>query len=76
MNKKYKYIHFECYGESVKTSHWFCKNNKSNGILGIVKWYGPWRQYCFFPSGDTVFNIGCMTDIGDFINQLMSERNK
>jgi hypothetical protein len=45
-------------------------------VLGTVKWYGPWRQYCFFPSPECVFNTGCMNDICSFIKKLMEERKK
>ena len=46
-----------------------------NEALGGVQWYGPWRQYCFFPEIDTVFNIGCLNDINHFIGQLASQRH-
>ena len=42
--------------------------------LGIVKWYGPWRRYCYFPHGIEIYSAGCLADIQDFINQLMKER--
>ena len=42
--------------------------------LGVVKWYAPWRQYCFFPDRDTVFSPGCIADIIQFIKELMDER--
>ncbi len=76
MKTKYKYIHFEEVDSTgKKTSVWQCANNKSFSYLGIVKWYGPWRQYCFFPFENTIFNKGCLEDINDFITQLMDERN-
>ena len=58
-----------------KTSKWQIINNRSNSSLGIVKWYGPCRQYCFFPHDlELVFSAGCLNDIKDFITQLMNER--
>lgn len=42
--------------------------------LGIVKWYANWRQYCFFPENETIFNPTCMKDIIQFITELMDER--
>ena len=50
--------------------------NKSNNsiILGEVKWYANWRQYCFFPMEETIFSRGCMQDINLFIYQLMQQR--
>lgn len=75
MKTKYKYIHFEEIDSTgKKTSAWSCFNNKSKSALGIIKWYGSWRQYCWFPFGGTVFNKGCNENINDFITQLMEER--
>lgn len=44
-------------------------------VLGIIEWYGPWRQYCFWPVYGTVFNKGCLEDINKYITELMRERN-
>jgi hypothetical protein len=50
--------------------------SKSSGILlGEIRWYGAWRQYCFFVSGGSfIFNWGCLDDINHFISKLMDER--
>ena len=75
MKTKYKYIHFkQIPDQKKKTSIWRCLNNKSLVHLGIIKWYAPWRQYCFTPYQNTVFNKGCLEDINDFITQLMEDR--
>lgn len=50
MKVEYKYIHFS-------------KIDNSGGSLGIAQWYSPWRQYCFFPAAQCVFNVGCIEDI-------------
>jgi hypothetical protein len=71
---KYKYISFEEFVTDRKTKTFFCRNNKSNSILGVVKWHGPWRQYCFFPTASTIFSKGCLADIQNFIVQITSER--
>lgn len=45
--------------------------SKSQGtVLGQIKWFSGWRQYCFFPSTDTVFNLVCLADIMDRIYYL------
>lgn len=31
--------------------------------LGSLKWYGAWRQFCFFPAEGTIFNTGCLGTI-------------
>ena len=71
-----KYIEFNLIGDTGKTEIWNIISKSSEFILGRVKWYGPWRQYCFFPSPHTVFNHTCMMDINDFIKKLMSDRSK
>jgi hypothetical protein len=70
MKTIFKYIHFELEEEKQKTNVYYCRNNKSNEILGVVKWYGSWRQYSFFPFKNTVFSTGCLNDIISFIKQL------
>ncbi len=71
---EYKYIYFIKVEDKPKTSVWHCRNQKSNGLLGVVKWYGPWRQYCFLPEPNTIFNTGCFENINHFIKQLTDER--
>ena len=70
MKTQYQYIYFTKVEDKPKTSVWYCVGQNNNDLLGIVKWYRPWRQYCFFPEPNTVFNVGCHKDIDDFIGQL------
>ena len=44
--------------------------------LGVIKWFGRWRQYAFFPEVGTVFNTECLEDIRIFIKGMMKERRK
>ncbi len=50
----------------------FNKDNKT--YLGEIKWWGAWRQYCFFPIKDTLFNKSCLLEIVEFIEKIMNER--
>lgn len=62
-----------------KTDAYICLNVHSNDQLGVISWYGPWRQYCFFVGsvrGEVVFSAGCLKDIQTFIKSLMDERKK
>jgi hypothetical protein len=45
-------------------------NKKSETELGMVRWHGPWRGYCFFPTIQAVYSAGCLKDIADFIAGL------
>jgi len=38
--------------------------------LGKIKWYGMWRQYCFHPEQNTVFNSQCLMDIIAYVSEL------
>ena len=76
---EYKYISFFeiKYNTHRKTKAFNVRNKLSLDILGIVKWYAPWRKYCFFCNNHgLVFDAGCLADIQDFINGLMAERRK
>ncbi|MBI3936947.1 MAG: hypothetical protein HY323_08215 [Betaproteobacteria bacterium] len=41
--------------------------DRHGGALGVVRWYGAWRQYCFFPEGAPVFNNDCLNRISAFM---------
>lgn len=75
MKTKYKHIYLTKIGRKTRTSIWECRTLQ-DGVLGEVKWYGPWRQYCFFPDGYTVFSAGCMDDINDFMRNLRAAERK
>lgn len=44
--------------------------------LGVIKWFGRWRQYAFFPETGTVFNTECLKDIQNHIKGMMEKRRK
>lgn len=47
----------------------------SSGILlGKIKWYGAWRQYCFFPEPGCLFNVGCLETITRNVDVLNKQR--
>jgi hypothetical protein len=48
-----------------KTKTWRVLSEREE-LLGIVKWYGPWRTYAFHPEGWTVFEKTCLRDIANF----------
>ena len=76
MKTEYKHIHFDdvsyLYPER-KTQVWECLNEKAD-VLGRVKWYSSWRQYCFNCEDQIILAKSCLADIVDFIKQLMAER--
>lgn len=77
MSESYKFIHFVKVEDKKKTSVWECRSNRGDQCLAIIKWYPPWRQYCFFPefaSIHTVFSAGCLADIIHFITYRTAGR--
>ena len=69
----YKYIHFSDMSflySKKKTKTFNCRNSNTYDLLGEVKWFGRWRQYCFFPNHETIFNSICLNDISNFLQQL------
>ena len=69
-----KYIRFEFLEKKPKTMVYAVVNIKHGNILGVVKWHPHWRKYCFFSEGDTIYDIGCLDNIKDFIQDLMNKR--
>ncbi|MDR1176915.1 MAG: hypothetical protein LBK83_15755 [Treponema sp.] len=75
MKTSYEYISFEELEAKPKTKQFVVKNKTSDFILGYVKWYAPWRRYCFFiDKPGLVFDAECLADIQDFLKNLMLER--
>ena len=59
--------------EGRKTEVWFVFPVKSNVELGVVKWYGGWRCYAFYPEDMTIYEKQCLRDIAQFCEE---ETNK
>jgi len=43
-------------------------------VIGVIKWYGSWRQYCFYPTNNTIWNTTCLDDVQEVIVKLMNDR--
>ncbi len=71
-----KYLEFFKAGFTGKTEVYDVLSKPSGFILGHIRWYPAWRQYCFYPSPNCVFNVGCMGDLIAFIGDLMTERKR
>ena len=69
-----RYMEFDKVGETGKTEIWNILSKPSGLVLGEIKWYGAWRQYCFWPSSRCVFNIDCMDDVKKMIRGLMKQK--
>ena len=71
---KYKYIHMKEICKKPKTTVYGVYSNSGGTYLGKIEWYNHWRQYCFMPTIDTVFSVGCLEDINAFIRGLKEAR--
>lgn len=71
--KQTKYLNFVQIGNTTKTKIIGVGNN-SGVKLGMIKWVGAWRKYCFIPFQGMQFDTTCLMDIVEFIDELMNER--
>ena len=64
------YLKFKLIEEKPKTDVYEVCSKMTGLRLGMIKWFGRWRQYSFFPENETVFNGVCLDDIISFIKGL------
>lgn len=69
-----RYLEFDKIGCTGKTDVWNVLSRSQGSVLGKIKWFSQWRQYCFWPSPNTIFNPECMADISKLIKELMDRR--
>jgi len=65
-----KYLEFNVIGKKPKTKVIEVTSKLYGDRLGIIKWFGRWRQYAFFPETGTIFNVDCLNDIQSYIKGL------
>ena len=58
-----------------KTGTWIVKTLQG-ARLGVVKWFGPWRQYSFFPDPDTAWERDCLRTVADFCERSTLEHRQ
>ena len=75
---KEPYISFEeSKRPDLATSQWHVMTTDGNETcLGVIKWFGRWRTYAFFPNAETVFEPDCGNRIFSFIKDRMDERKE
>ena len=55
------------------TDRWQVLGNGGD-VLGVVQWFGRWRQYTFDPAPGTTFNATCLRDIAAWLDKINRER--
>lgn len=53
-----------------KTSVYAIFNKNEHGILGVVQWCSPWRQYCFYPEDGYTWSTSCLDTVVEFIKEI------
>lgn len=75
-----KYFYASIIRTRPKTKVWGIFTRTEKFKLGEVKWYAPWRQYCFFPNrntyDETLFNSQCLIDLAGFIKTKMDNHKE
>jgi len=72
--KETKYLRFIDVEARQKTKIIAVVNIHHDEQIGEIKWFGKWRQYCFYPNGNTIWNVNCLNDVNSVITKLMEER--
>ena len=69
-----EYLDFRLTRDTGKTQVYSVDSRNHGDQLGVIKWYGPWRQYVMETRSGVVWNKTCLLDITAFIDGLMRER--
>jgi hypothetical protein len=54
--------------KGAKTRQFSVFSRANRSLLGYVKWWTNWRQYCFFPL-NSLFNYDCLREIAQFCEE-------
>lgn len=52
-----------------KTPIYHIINNSMRINIGCIKWFAPWRKYCFYPGSGTVYDNKCLQQILNLLNE-------
>lgn len=56
-----------------KTKIWEITTKDRKSLLGLVKWYAPWRKYTFFPTQGSLFDNACLLELAEFVKEKTIE---
>lgn len=76
MRGKYMHMVEQPIPTGRKTAIYEISENAGNAILGHIKWYAPWRGFCWFPACETVFDVGCLSQIIFWIRGLNTQHEE
>lgn len=68
------YCEAQLIGTTGKTDVWSIEGETDR--LGVVKWFGRWRGYAFFPKTGTVFEQKCLRAVADFCERITKDHRE
>lgn len=71
-----QWIKFEASKQLPTTTVWEVRTRDTNEKIGEIRWYGPWRRYAFIPLPNTVWEITCLQDVAEFLNNETAKRKE
>lgn len=74
--KETKYLSFIVKEHKPKTKVVAVVNKTHKDEIGVIRWYSGWRQYCFFPHPNTIWNTACLDDVNNMITELTPVKSK
>lgn len=69
-----KWLRFEITERKIATVVVGVYSKTQGSMLGVIGWYPRWRQYCFIPNPQTIFNADCLGTITNCIRMLMQQK--
>ncbi len=66
MSRQLEFVH-EGTSDSGKTHLYEIHSVHDGSLLGLVRWYGPWRKYVVHPQSDALFDASCLEEIAAFL---------
>ena len=61
------YLTFKLMPKTGKTERWEVRSTEHGDLLGIIKWFGRWRRFAYFPENGTIYDAGCLGILEAFI---------
>jgi len=65
-----RFIHIENIEPREGRTAYAVVNPKSRQRLGTVEWYRYWGKYVLIPLKNTVWDVGCLESIVEFIGNI------
>ena len=55
-----QFKHITITAETSSPHRWSIRSNSDDFLLGWIRWYAPWRRWCFLPCEGTVWSNDCL----------------